>query len=236
MCSSTCSSMCSSTMPLPTHESAEKLANDFAEFFSNKIAKIHKHLNELPSVSSLNIPHDRTIPNGHPFVAFTPTTDSDLLKLIHGSPVKSCSLDPLPAQILKLVIPTLLPSLVSIINLSLASSTVPTSFKTTLLLPILKKPQLDVDELNNYRPISNLPFISKLLERVVASQLVAHLQKHNLAEPFQSAYRKHHSTETALTFVNNEILMSLDRRKTVVLILLDLSAAFDTVDHITLLN
>ena len=75
-----------------------------------------------------------------------------------------------------------------------------------------------------------------MVERVVASQLVTHLQKHNLAEPFQSAYCKHHSTETALTFVNKEILMSLDNRKTVILILLGLSAAFDMVDHTILLN
>ncbi len=118
----------------------------------------------------------------------------------------------------------------------MASSSVPTSFKTALLLPILKKPNLNTDDLNNYRLISNLPFISKLLERVVTSQLITHLQKHNLDEPFQSAYRKHHSTETFLTFVDNDILMSLDCCKTVVLILLDLSAVFDTVDHTILLN
>ena len=226
----------SSTMPLPTHDSAENLANDFAEFFFTKIAKIHKHLNELPSASSPCAPPGSTLPKNHSLVVFTPTTEPDILKLLHGTPVKSCSLDPLPVQVLKSVIPTLLPTLVKIINLSLASSTVPTSFKTALLLPILKKPHLDPNELNNYHPISNLPFISKLLERVVTSQLVAHLQKHNLAEPFQSAYHKHHSTETALTFVSNEILMSLDRRKTIVLILLDLSAAFDMVDHTILLN
>ena len=74
-----------------------------------------------------------------------------------------------------------------------------------------------------------------MLAHVVTSQLVTHLQKHNLAEPFQSAYPKHHSSETAFTFDNNEIL-SLDSHKTVVLILLDLSAAFDTVDHTILLN
>ena len=122
------------------------------------------------------------------------------------------------------------------INLSLNSSTVPSSFKVAQLLAILKKPHLDKDELNNYQPISNLPYISKLLELVIASQLVTHLQEHNLADPFQSAYRKIHSTETALTFVNNEILMSLDSCRTVPLILLDLSAAFDTVDHTILLN
>ncbi len=103
----------------------------------------------------------------------------------------------------ELLIPFLLLSLVNIINLSLVSSTVPTSFNTAQLLSILKKPHLDTDELNNYSPISNLPFISRVLEQVVTSQLVTHLWKHNLTEPFQSAYRKNHSTETAVTFVNN---------------------------------
>ena len=126
--------------------------------------------------------------------------------------------------------------LTTIINKSLVTGLVPNSLKEAMLTPILKKPNLDQEDLNNYRPISNLPYLSKLLERVVAAQLVKHINNHDIAEQFQSAYRKFHSTETALTYVTNNILNSLDRRNSVFLVLLDLSAAFDTVDHKKLLE
>jgi len=81
-----------------------------------------------------------------------------------------------------------------------------------------------------------LPFISKVLEKVVDLQIEEHIAKHNLHEVHQSAYRKHHSTETALLRVQNDILHSLDRGESTVFVMLDLSAAFDTIDHKTLLD
>ena len=90
--------------------------------------------------------------------------------------------------------------------------------------------------MNNYRPVSNLTFVSKLLERMVAKQLHDHLSQHQLYEKHQSAYRKRHSTETALTRDQNDILRAMDDSKATVLVLLDLSAAFDTVDHNFLLE
>ena len=100
----------------------------------------------------------------------------------------------------------------------------------------MKKPDLDSNELKNYRPVSNLPFVSKVLEKVVDKRLEAHLTSNNLHEKHQSAYRKFHSTETALLKVQNDILQSLDQGNVTVLVMLDLSAAFDTIDHGTLLN
>ena len=94
-----------------------------------------------------------------------------------------------------------------------------------------KKITLDPDILKNYRPVSNLTFISKLIEKVVAKQIISHLTKHDLLEKFQSAYRPLHSTETALLRVSNDILRAIDNKKCVFLVLLDLSAAFDTIDH-----
>ena len=95
---------------------------------------------------------------------------------------------------------------------------------------------MDPEVLKNYRPISNLSFVSKLTEKNVAERLISHLQNKNLQEPLQSAYRKQCSTETALLKVQDDILKNLDKQKGVVLLLLDLSAAFDTVDHGTLIN
>ena len=101
---------------------------------------------------------------------------------------------------------------------------------------ILKKPSLDNNVMENFRPVSTLSFISKLTERVVLKRLTDHTLCNNLHEQFQSALTPNHSTETALMRVQNDILMSLDNKRGVVLIMLDLSAAFDTVDHSLLLG
>ena len=107
--------------------------------------------------------------------------------------------------------------------------------KQALVTPLLKKPSLDLI-LKNYRPISNLPFVGKLLERCVIDQLLEHICTNNLMEPLQSAYRPHHSTETALLKVKTDILKAMDNQEVACLVLLDLSAAFDTVDHKILLE
>ena len=90
--------------------------------------------------------------------------------------------------------------------------------------------------MSSYRPISNLSVLSKLLERIVNKQLGCYLERNNLLPSLQSAYRENHSTETAVLKVINDILLSLDSGKLALLVLLDLSAAFDSVDHDTLLR
>jgi len=111
----------------------------------------------------------------------------------------------------------------------------PCALKQAIIRPLLKKLGLELIE-KNYIPVSNLTFLSKLIERVVAIQLVDHLTDNELMDPFQSAYRKGHSTETALLRVQNDILMEVDKGNVVLLVLLDLSAAFDTIDHELLLK
>ena len=102
-------------------------------------------------------------------------------------------------------------------------------------MPLLKKSSLDRDTMKNYRSISNLSFVSKVVDRVVASQLNAHMLEHSLLEPAQSAYRRNHSTESALLQVRSDVLQAIGGKKCVMLVLFDLSAAFDTIDHEILL-
>ena len=101
---------------------------------------------------------------------------------------------------------------------------------------MLKKPNLDPNDLGNYRPVAHLPSVSKVLERIVADQLMCYVDSHHLLPGNQSAYRNFHSTETALLKVLNDLLLAVDNGDEAVLLLLDFSAAFDTLDHTVLLQ
>jgi len=121
----------------------------------------------------------------------------------------------------------LLPYLTSMINASLREGHLPATQKHAILTPLLKKPYFDSSDLKNYRPVSNLAFISKVVERIIAQKLVSYLQEHDLLPRLQSAYRRHHSTETALLRVLSDIYAAADRKDVTLLGLLDLSAAFE---------
>ena len=147
---------------------------------------------------------------------------------------KTCSLDPLPTSVLHPCFQSLAPVYTHIINMSLSQGKVPASLKEAIVIPLLKKPSLDPDVLSNYRPVSNLPQLSKTLEKVVANQLMYHAD--NMSDMYQSAYRKYHSTETALLCVTNDIKLAMDSKKGTILVMIDLSSAFDTIDHSILLS
>ena len=122
------------------------------------------------------------------------------------------------------------------INMSLAEGTVPSQFKRSMVRPLLKNLSLDQELLQNYRPISNIPLLCKILEKVVAKQLTDYLKEHNLHDEFQSGYKAGHSTETGLVMMTDKIHMAFDRSEGMFLAMLDLSAAFDVVSHDILLT
>ena len=131
-----------------------------------------------------------------------------------------CELDPIPTTLLYENLDILLPIIMNIINTSLTTGIVPRDLKTAVVKPLLKKPSLDKNLLKNYCPISNLPFLSRIPEKVVLHKFLSHLQENNLSNPFQSAYRTGHSTETVLLRIVNDILSTLDNDNISVLLLL----------------
>ena len=146
------------------------------------------------------------------------------------------SLDTIPTFLLKSCLDVLIHPITTIINMSLSEGIFPETFKQATVRPLLKKHNLPHDDFSSYRTISKLNFLSKVLERIIHTRINSHLQTFPSLCPFQSAYRKFHSTETALIRIYNDLLLASDQQEVSALVLLDLSAAFDTIDHNILLT
>ena len=142
---------------------------------------------------------------------FERASEDEIKELILSSSLKSCDLDPIPRSVLKNCLDILITPITDIINISMETSTFPQNVKEAHVRPLLKKTSFPKNQLNNYRPVSNLSSISKILEKIVANRLQAHLKNNNLYNPLQSAFRKHHSTESALLKVHNDIITSTDK-------------------------
>ena len=129
-----------------------------------------------------------------------------------------------------------MPIITNIINESLSTGVFPQCLKSAIITPIIKKASLNPNNMKNYRPVSNIPFLSKLIEKQAVKMVNAHVVKNNLGEELQSAYKPAHSTETALLKVKADMMSSLSQHRGVFLVLLDLSSAFDTVNHTLLID
>ncbi len=207
-------------------------ADDFATFFTNKTKTISSQFS--PPLTQDPQPTRSTAQT--PIFSFCPLTEAEVSKLLLSSHPTTCPLDPIPSHLLKAISPTLLPALTHIINTSLLTGIFPTAFKQARVTPLLKKTTLNTFLLENYRPVSLLPFIAKTLERVVFNQVSLFLSQNNKLDAKQSGFRSGHSTETALLSVTEALRIAKADSKSSVLILLDLSAAFDTVNHQILLS
>ena len=231
---STMNSLLSRNAPavLPNNLSNSTLATNFLNFFNQKISKLCSAFSPSHTYS----PHTESPLVPPPLSSFPPASTDEVKIAILRSSNASCALDIIPTFLLKSCLDSLLLPITKIINLALSEGIFPHSFKSAAVRPLLKKYNLPIDDLSSYRPISNLNFISKVLERIIHSRINNHLQTFNSICPFQSAYRKFHSTETALLRIQNDILLASNQQNVSALILLDLSAAFDTIDHQILLT
>ena len=212
----------------------QEAAKSFSRFFQEKIETIRQEFNNDPLGTTENFAS--SVHSSDLLSSFDALSEDQILKLIRESKSTTATVDPAPTKLVLEFTDVLLPVFQKIVNLSLTSGTVPIAFKKAVVKPLIKKPNLDPEVLGNYRPVSNLPYLSKILERAVADQLQAHLDTNGLHVKFQSAYRRGHSTETALLRILNDLLVMVDGGNNAVLVLLDLSAAFDTLDHTLLLQ
>ena len=218
---------------LPDDPPDGALSDQFAVFFDEKITKIRKAIDSVTPQLDITTP---TTVQKAALSSLTEASVEEVSKIIMSCKPKSCALDSLPTDILKLTLPVHLDTITKLVNTSFSTGVFPSALKRAVVSPILKKAGCDRDCLQNYRPVSNLPFVSKVVEKIAAKRLIEHLDNNQLQEEFQSAYRAKHSTETALMKVRNDITMAIDTGQSAMLVLLDLSAAFDTVEVDTLIH
>uniref|UniRef100_A0A3P9C9L9 Reverse transcriptase domain-containing protein n=1 Tax=Maylandia zebra TaxID=106582 RepID=A0A3P9C9L9_9CICH len=227
----TISDIVTPALPAAPISSNEDDCDSFLSFLLAMMKNVRINFSHSAPVMSISTPSRHVILD-----TFSPVSLPELVKLANSVKTSSCPLDIVPASSFKNVFQVIGPSVLTLINSSLASGIVPVYLKNAAILPLLKKPQLDPTLWSSFRPISKLLLIAKLLEKVVAKQLIAALDKHSICDKFQSGFRRAHSTETALLRVSSDILMSNDAGKCSVLLMLDLTSAFDTADNRSLLE
>ncbi|XP_033105946.1 uncharacterized protein LOC117108108 [Anneissia japonica] len=219
---------------LPPSSSKLQLATDFNTFFVDKTKRLRQSISIKSEVSSFTA---ASHPSCHitNIESFETVSEDTVAKLLISMAPKSCDLDPFPTKIVRKLNCTV--SLFrSLVNSSLSSGIFPDSLKIGIITPLLKKSTLDPHSFINYRPVTNIPFVAKIIEKVVCLILVKFLNSNNLFDSYQSDFRKAHSTESAVMKVNNDILQALDNGYCTLSVYLDLSAAFDTIDHSILID
>lgn len=221
---------------LPTSTSGNELASRFSNFFSDKIIRIRTEIDALVVDQDFSLDFPLRFTRFSTFSHFTLVTEADVQKYIKETRKTYCSLDPINISKLGKAYDSATPAVAAIINLSFVEGHFATSEKRGLIRPYLKKIGLNADDLSNYRPVTNLSHLSKIIERAMLDQLVPFLEEVGAVPHRQSAYRKLHSTETALCKIYDDLVNNTCQGKTSLLVLLDLSAAFDTVDHQLLLS
>ena len=167
-----------------------KLVNELtgAEYFLSKIQKIRQSLNNFIKYEPTTN-YNAVILNQFEYLS-----QEEVVSIINSLASKSCETDVLPTKILKKALPGVIEAVTNIVNISISEGVFPRAWKTAIIRPPLKKQGLDL-ALSNYRPVNNLPFLSKVLEKAVLRQFNKHTEKERLMPDYQSAYRKNYSWE-----------------------------------------
>ena len=216
---------------LPVHTSNVDLANKFKDYFIDKIDNINENFPD--SLGSYNYTAELPVKI---FDKFSPITDENVTELISQMNKTHCQNDPIDVRGLDFnKFPDIFSYYCDIINLSFQTGKFPEEEKFAYVRPLIKKGG-DPDKLASYRPLYNTSFLSKLIEIAMLNQLISHMDGFHNLPSFQSAYRNAHSVESALCRVYNDLVKTKANGDCSMLILLDLSSAFDTIDHILLLD
>ena len=178
-----------------SNATSQLTANDYVQLFTTKIDRIRASTVTAP----YPILEERHVTD--PLSAFEPETAEEILKILNRSAAKQCQLDPVPTQLVKRTSGILDPIIANMCNALFQQGKLSVSSEKAIVRPLLKKQTLDQNDPSSYRPISDLSFVSKIVERVVDASLSKQTAKHNLIPVFQSAYRPFHSTETAVACV-----------------------------------
>ena len=220
---------------LPTSRSKHIIAEEMANFYTNKIEKIREAIISTRTVDEMES-SESSQSRSYKFEMFKTIDHDELKQIISEMKSKTSRNDPIGSALVKQSFDLLAPVLLRIINSCIENNVFPDELKKAIITPVIKDETKDPDDFQNYRPISNLEFLSKLLERVMFKQLTSYCETFDLFTKFQSAYKTNHSCETAMTYVIDDIQEYLGSKLNVALTMLDLSSAFDTVDHQLLLD
>ena len=219
-----------------SHNDQPELCQAFASFMTQKIDKVKTSVASYISQAASPIATPDRAVSVPPLTILAPASVAEVRRLIAKLPNKTSPLDYIHTSVLKSCIDVFAPLITHLANLSFSEGCFPNQFKQAQVTPLLKKSGLDQSDPANYRPISNLNTIGKIIERLFLARLLPHVAETGNFNPLQSAYRKNHSTETALLKILDDLYRIIDSKNAAVLIGLDLSAAFDTINHSMLLD
>ena len=233
---------------LPEYCDSTILASRFNQFFVDKIEHIRAEFSlleqSLPSYSFGTM--DSILPACTTIIEnCTLVTIEELRKIISCVKITTCASDPFPIRLLISYLTILFDVILHIVNLCITTNLFPLPCKSSIVTPFIKKPGLDAEILKNYRPVSYLSFLlffvylfifCFVIEKVIASRIISHIENIVIIDKFQSAYKCGHSTETALLRVYSDIVTTIGKGNGSFLVLLDLSVASDTIDHSNLFD
>ena len=207
----------------------KEIANAFNEHFINISQSIN---NQFKSNQYEKIPISYNLKKS---IYLKPTTTEEINQIISSNKSKtSTDIDNLNMKILKITKDYIGAPLSNIFNLCISSKTFPEKLKTLIISPIFKKNENT--DINNYRPISIIPQISKILERIIYNRIIDFITKNNIINQNQFGFIKKHNTTDAILDLYNHIILNKNKNKAINTVFIDLSKAFDTIDHIILLE
>lgn len=211
-------------LSLPVHLSG---VNEINNFFINSVTGVNV-MNNFDHVAQfyLNNSHIKTIANSF---SFSLTDNESIQKILNSISTNSCGSDGVTISMLRWCGHYIVDHILNIVNSCLLSNYYPRAWKQALVSPLPKTP--DPSEFSHLRPISILPILSKVLEKVMYNQLYEYVEAHDILPDVQSGFRKNRSCTTALLTVTDDIMKATDSGKISLLVLLDFSKAFDTINH-----